>query len=566
MIGVRLALALVTMISLWLSGGARQPGPLYVTVVIVFALTVLYAAAVRIKAYAAQVAFIQVVVDVGLETALVYHTGGMHSPFVPLYLVTIASGALVLSARAAVFLAGQATACILLVTAAYVFGLGGAEIEKTYRGMTVPSHVSGHLVSVASFFFVALLSGALSRRLAVFRILHDHILEGIDEGILVLDPELRVAYANGEALRLTGMDSSPKGRPIGEILGQDVEAACAKAFSRQCSTVMKISRHSPDRGRVPMRCRVLPLPAMGSRMSALIIVLADTSAEERAMEAVASKERMEAVSEMAVAIAHEIRNPLASIKGAAQEVMRAAADRTVQSELLEIIMSESVRLDGIVSDFLNFARMPPPVRRPVAVREAIEDAVVLLKNRHDAKGVDFHVECPPGLSARVDPDQLRQILLNLGINALEAMALSPAGGRSLRMSARAAGKAPSVTDGWSGKNRGGGTAGDGGTPGGTEAAGGEGIVLEVSDTGPGMSEETRRRAFDPFFTTKPRGTGMGLAIVARIMQAHGGTVLLTSRPGRGTVATLFFPGDRDALRPERHATAAPEIKAGGGVG
>ncbi|MCX7805730.1 MAG: hypothetical protein N3A38_11155, partial [Planctomycetota bacterium] len=186
LIGVRLALALVAMVSLWLSGVAGPPGPLYITVVIVFALTVLYAAAMRVRTYAAQVAFIQVVVDVGLETALVYHTGGMHSPFVPLYLVTIASGALVLSARAALFLAGQATVCLLIVTAAYALGLGGPEIEKTYRGMTASSYLSGHLVSTASFFFVAILSGALSRRLTAFRILHDHILEGIDEGILVL--------------------------------------------------------------------------------------------------------------------------------------------------------------------------------------------------------------------------------------------------------------------------------------------------------------------------------------------------------------------------------------------
>ncbi|MCX7804492.1 MAG: ATP-binding protein [Planctomycetota bacterium] len=356
---------------------------------------------------------------------------------------------------------------------------------------------------------------------------------------------------------------------MGDILGPEVEAACAGAFSRQCSTVMEISGNSPDRGRVPLRCRILPLPAPKSRTSALIVVIADMSAEKRAMEEAASRERLEAISGMAVAIAHEIRNPLASIKGAAQEVRRAAAAAMAgQADLLEVIMSESARLDGIVSDFLNFARMRPPVRRQVRVRDAMEEAEMLLKSRPEADGVEFRVECPPDLSAHADPDQLRQVLLNLGINALEAMALSPAGRRSLCISARAvADGTPRRASGDRENDPGGGLTGGKGAHRGKEPTRGRGgIVVEVTDTGPGMPEETRRRAFDPFFTTKPKGTGLGLAIVARIMRAHGGSVRLSGEPGRGTTAVLFFPGEPEARGGRGDEAVASATETGGSAG
>jgi two-component system sensor histidine kinase PilS (NtrC family) len=529
LIVVRLVLALAAMISIWLSGGTEPLGPFYVTLVIVFVLTVVYAAAMRAKIYAAQVAFIQLVVDVGLETALVYHTGGVRSPFVPLYLVSIASGALVLSARAAIFLACQAAACVFIVTASYVFGFGG-QAGKAYQTVSLSSLVSTHIVSLTSFFLVAILSGALSRRLAAVRILHEHILDGIDEGILVLDPELRVSYSNGEASRLIGIEGSIRGRAVGDMLGREVELACGRVLTGRCSAFVEISCRHRNGRRVPVRCRIVPLTQGRSSVTALILVLCDVTAERQAREALAQRERLEAVAEISTSIAHEIRNPLASIRGAVQEIGKSPENIPPERrELIEVILSESSRLDRIVSDFLDFARLRPTVRQRVRPARILNEAVMLLRARPDAERVRFSIECPEDLEGWMDPDQLRQVLMNLGANALDALASVPAGDRTIILRAFAASEPIDGRTGEEGSGR--------PFP---------GVVLEVSDTGPGMTEEVRLRAFDPFFTTRQGGTGLGLSIVARIVRGHGGNIQLLSRPEGGTTVRIFFP---DAAEP-----------------
>jgi two-component system nitrogen regulation sensor histidine kinase NtrY len=235
-------------------------------------------------------------------------------------------------------------------------------------------------------------------------------------------------------------------------------------------------------------------------------------------------ERIAAWREIARRIAHEIKNPLSPIQ-ISLETLRKAKDRqhpqfdALFTELTETMLEEVARMTRIVSEFSDFARMPAPRIVEIELVELAEQIVVLL--RDSLPGASLCLEAPSLVTALVDPDQLRQVLLNLTKNALEAVAADPAraakGGGSVRLRLRD-----------------------------EETF----VGMSVSDDGGGMAPETRMQLFTPYFTTKASGTGLGLAIVQRIIEEHGGTITVESAIGKGTTFTVRLPKSppRDASR------------------
>jgi signal transduction histidine kinase len=221
-------------------------------------------------------------------------------------------------------------------------------------------------------------------------------------------------------------------------------------------------------------------------------------------EQIKRADRLSAIGQLAAGLAHEIRNPLASIDGAAEVLEMGGEPEEVRRETLGIIRKECSRLNRLLTSLLDFARPRSPEWRKVDVARIL-DKVTELMGHSAGKGIRFQNQVQDGLAPLVcDEEQLAQVILNLAINATQAM---PDGGLvTLAAHAR-----------------------DGG------------IVLQVEDEGVGAPDEQLERIFDPFYTTKDTGTGLGLSVVHQIVTQHGGTVTVERNEAKGLTFTLFFP-------------------------
>jgi signal transduction histidine kinase len=256
------------------------------------------------------------------------------------------------------------------------------------------------------------------------------------------------------------------------------------------------------------------------------------------IERMKERDRLAALGEMAAGLAHEIRNPLGAIKGAAQ-YLNPASLRTDDGELMQVIIEEVNRLNGVVTEFLDYSRPLKPALLPVDLNDILQRTVKLLESQGLPSGVHVKLSLEPQLGPALgDAEQLKQVFLNLALNAVQAM---PKGG-TLTIRSRLL---PAVFR-FDQVGRRAPAGGDAGTD-------GEGRTLEVRfhDTGGGIPDDARERIFIPFYTTKAKGTGLGLAICQRIVRAHGGTITVDSRPGFGTefVVRLAAAADRSAKTP-----------------
>ena len=205
---------------------------------------------------------------------------------------------------------------------------------------------------------------------------------------------------------------------------------------------------------------------------------------------------------MAPVLAHEIRNPLGSIKGAAQ-VLRSEAESAEQRNLLDVITEEVNRLNRVVSQFLDYARPYTPDLRPRSINAVVEKAMAVIEANSISAGIDIHLELHPHLPlVPMDQEQIHQVILNIAINAIEAM---PKGGTLTVRTSR------------------------------IESDTGDAVGISIRDTGEGIRREALKQIFTPFFTTKERGVGLGLAVCQRIIRSHGGRIRVKSIPGRGTI-------------------------------
>ena len=245
-------------------------------------------------------------------------------------------------------------------------------------------------------------------------------------------------------------------------------------------------------------------------MVGFIITFQDLSEIKIEAERQRMQERMAAVGEMAARMAHEIKNPLASISGSAQVLASAGQLDDNGQRLLRILVDESRRLSGILDGFLEYARPGAATFGPCDLSAMLRDCIKLLERSNEQRSNHrLALDIPEKLILRGEEHLLRQVFWNLTRNALQAM---PEGGE-LMISA--------VVD--SGR-----------------------VVLRWRDSGVGMTEEIRRQAFEPFVTTRPGGTGLGLAVVYAAVAEHAGTVSIDSAPGSGTTVTVELPVHREA--------------------
>jgi two-component system sensor histidine kinase PilS (NtrC family) len=478
--------------------------------------------------------------DILLGSALVYFTGGYESAFLPLIFVWVIAAGTVLSGRMAL---GAASLAVVGLSAGSVLRYLHLFPYEAVRDVSTTAELwrggGFHLAQSGALFAVAVLTGMLMRHVAAAQLVADHVLTVLQEGLVVLDRELKVRFANHEAGRLLGLDL-PRGQPISEAGADARLSAVLRMLTARKAFGPAVVEVSPADYGPPLTLAISGAPVLSPRgaFRGLIAVISDRSAERRLEEVGRLAEQRRAVSELAMSIAHEIRNPLGAVRSAVQEIGREQQLSPDGRELVDVILSESDRLDRIVGDFLTFARPRPPVMARVDVRALATEAEELVsRSTPGGKKIEMVNEVPGGTEVSADTEQLRQALLNLGLNATTAID----GSGSIRVATRrealgeflsrmsAARRARRVAAGLA-----------------EDPAGQAGLVIRVTDDGVGMDKETLRRAGEPFFTTRPGGTGLGLAIVERVASAHGGAVNIDSAPGEGSAVEIWLPAGEES--------------------
>ena len=365
-------------------------------------------------------------------------------------------------------------------------------------------------------------------RLASERGLLETIFHALREGILVLDAEGRIVYANRGACRLLGMDEAasvgqPMKRYLREIEWESLLRLDDKEWARMASREIEISY--PEHRFLALYLAPLENPTDGR--TGVVMILRDVTQERDHEAEMVESERLNAVLMLAAGVAHEIGNPLNSLAIHLQLIDRELrglpeTDAGALRELLDVARGEIQRLDQILAQFLKAIRpsLPNFERRalPELVAATLETLAAEIRDRKVVVEVEAADDLP---SAWVDPGQVRQAFFNVIRNAVQAMS----GGGVLRISFAASDRLA-------------------------------GVIFQ--DTGPGIPPGQMGELFEPFRTTKPNGHGMGLMIVQRIVRDHGGTVLVDSLP-TGARIQLNFPRDDQRVR----LLSAPKASASG---
>ena len=466
-----------------------------------------------------RMAWLLCVLDAVLITAVVAATGGARSLFTFLYVLSVTASCVLLSRTGGLAIAGTSSALYTgLVFGRTVFPMTAfLEVPKE----TTALEILTMFLNAGTFLIVAIVAGGFAERfqvtheeletrrkdlrdLAAFK---DLIFQSVGTGLIAIDLEHVVTAFNRAAEQITGVATADAvGRPWTTVFGDAIPLAAVEptvAEHPRGAPWRETTVQRPDGSAVPVRMTFSALTAGDGSRVGLIVACEDLSTIRDMESRMRQADRLATLGRMAANIAHEIRNPLASLTGA-MEVLAADTAGATRERLAQIVLKESGRLNSIIKQFLEYARPAPLSRERINVAECLDEVLLLLEHRAAPGSLKIIREFSRSLSWRVDPQQFRQAIWNLCLNASQAM---PDGGE-LRVGAA--------------EHRG-------------------RLELTVSDSGEGIAFDDLGHVFEPFFSTKSGGSGIGLALVHRIVQEHGGEIEVHSVRGVGTSFTISLP-------------------------
>lgn len=510
---------------LWIRGSAGLTrAETWRPLVIIGCLSALYALAHSYSKALLLQARVQFVVDILLVTWLLQTSDVIHSPYVALYIVIISASSLFLGPRDAIAISVASAFTFTVCALAALGGIGSSASQDLLDNSGLQTIQSIGLFDIA-FLVVGLLSARLAARqtrsdvrlrdatrsLATLRALHERIVESIRSGVVTTDLLGRIYTFNAAAKEITGYNESDVRGQDASIFFGEIKEVIADSVNAQtsgdASPRFEADCLTADGLRLRLGFSISPLFSETGETTGTVITFQDLTQIRALEETSRRQDRLAAIGRMAASIAHEIRNPLAAMRGSIQMLRADMAGDTSETQLMEIILRESDRLNRIISDFLSYARPRSIVQSQIDVGELLKQTFTLL--RHSAEISEKHVieEDLPGQPAllNADSEQLQQVFWNLARNALQAMP----GGGTLRAK--------------------------------VEANSNDRLRITFSDTGRGMAPEQVEHLFEPFSSTTG-GTGLGLSIVYQIIRDHGGTINVRSREGRGTTIAIELPG------------------------
>lgn len=347
------------------------------------------------------------------------------------------------------------------------------------------------------------------------------VLDALLDGVVVLDCEGRVERVNAEACRI--LMTSPEsvlGLPVERLLGPTHGlAAVARRVLATGRTALESEQRVERRFETPLVVDIAGSPFLDPNAAAdgVVLALRDRTIQSSLQEVVAQREQLTAFGHIAAGIAHEVKNPLGGIRGAAELVAMRSADPKTR-EAAELVVREVDRIAQLVDDLMVFARGEKLRLKPLNLHRVLDDVLDLLAldpiGRHAAVERSYDPSIPEILG---DRDRLSQVFLNLGRNALQAL---EGRGGTLSISTRTSLEQRFTLE-------------DGSRV--------PAVAIEFRDTGPGIPQEVLEDVLTPFFTTRPSGTGLGLALSRHWVARHGGTLRIESAPGHGTAVRVSLP-------------------------
>src|SRR5919198_541518 len=464
--------------------------------------------------------YLQALFDAILITAVVHMTGGADSDLASLYVILIAVTALLRPPANA----GLVTLFAGLLYFADVFWGHQASVS------------AGVWLQLGVFVLVAVVTAYVSSRVNIMgaerealaaevrqvQLEADDVLRNIRTGVLTVDADGRLLYANPASEEILGFRARDW---LGKAVMPEFARLAPEFWAAVTSTARRGVRlmrveakvHRPDRT-FPIGVTTTTLDGPSGTRPRVSAIFTDISDSKRLEELHLRAQRLEAVAELSSSLAHEIKNPLASIRSSVEQLARSSRSNQDEKFLANLIVRESDRLSRLLSEFLDFSRVRVTECRPMDLHVVAEAAIRLVRQHPDCgKGVTITLE---GGATPMEGDEnlLHRVVSNLVLNAVQA-----AGGKA-SVTVRTGSAHP------------------------TELPGGAGIekpvALSVSDNGPGIPAEVQGRLFEPFATGRKGGTGLGLAIVQRAVEAHRGLVIVDTKAGSGTTFTVYFPAAR----------------------
>ncbi|MBN1382492.1 MAG: PAS domain S-box protein [Deltaproteobacteria bacterium] len=476
--------------------------------------------------------YLQSTGDVLTVTGLVYFTGGIESVYPVFYQLIIIYTTIFLERRGGMLIA---SACAILygilINLQYykiVYPVG----DKIYYDANyTASHIFFRtLIYILSFYVIAFLASFVVEKEKKARVLleekenafdqldllHRSIIQSIDAGILTVSLQKEIKSFNRAAEDITGF-------PAMEILNRDIEDIFP-GYSKIVETVngrtesetksfprrFELEITGKEGKNITLGCSISPLNDHQGKIIGDILIFQDLSNIKMMEEALEKNRRLAYIGEMAASLAHELRNPMASISGSIQLLKRDLLLNDADERLMQIVLRGKDQLENIIKDFLFMARPVSGARTEcdvVPVIEEVIEAVCYLPEWDEKIIIEKDLSDQAVLYA--NKTEIRQILWNLVVNAVQAI---PDGG-TISISARAV-DSTGVDDH---------------------------LEIKVADTGGGIAEEIRPQIFEPFYTTKERGTGLGLAIVNRIVEGYGGRIGIDTEYGRGAMFVVSLP-------------------------
>jgi two-component system, NtrC family, sensor histidine kinase PilS len=521
------------------SPGAVPLRPFYFLISLSYALTVVNALTLRWADRYRWLVSAHLISDVVIISGFIAVTGGVTSYFALLYVLPIIAASTLQGRRGSLVMGALASmiygAIVVLQYEANLGVLAGGLGQAAV--VLPPGRVAQYTVGINIFAFlaVAALAGSLAESLRLagaslaraskeiedLQAFNQDIIDSLTSGLLTTDVAGRILTVNSAAEQILGHPSSAViDRNVSDVLQlpEEMTRALASDLGGERSRRADFVYHTGDGRRIELGLAVAHLLRPGGR-AGFLLTFQDVTEIKRLERDARVRQRLAAVGEMAAGIAHEIRNPLASMAGSMQVLRDELELDQEQAQLMDIVLRESTRLNETIRGFLAYAR---PQRSGIArldLGKTVSDTALLLRNSADVKPEHrIDVETPHGpLWYDADESQIRQILWNLATNGLRAM---PSGGR-LRLAAYPEPAPPGDRD--------------------EQAAV---VVLEVEDEGVGIPAEELDGIFQPFHGTFARGSGLGLAIVHRIVSDYGGEIQVTSSVGKGTrfAVRLKTPG------------------------
>jgi two-component system sensor histidine kinase HydH len=393
-------------------------------------------------------------------------------------------------------------------------GLDMTSIDEARRSDVWHAILMGMILLLAGFAGITLLLLAQSYRaartsLTRIKAFSDHVVENMPIGLVATDSRQQVVMFNQVAESVLQLPApSVIGKPAGQVLPAALWSQVEAGGARGAAILEKEVDCTLAGNRViPLEIGAGRLTDESGRYLGSVLLFRDLSEVRTLRNEIARNQRLVTVGRLAAGVAHEIRNPLSSIKGFATYFRERYRENDQDAQTASILIQEVDRLNRVVGQLLEFSRPVSIVPRPVRLDRLIADIVKLVENQARAKGVTVAVDIRAGLpEVRLDADRLNQVLLNLLLNGIEAT--ESGGVLTVR---------------------------------GYAAADSRRLEIQVSDTGCGIRPEDLAHVFEPYFTTKPSGTGLGLAIAHNILEAMGAEIGVQSVFGAGTTFTLKLP-------------------------